>query len=132
MKGLEQVMRNLNKEIKAIENRSLKGMILASIEIMNDTDKTPPKVPIDTGNLRASRFITASNGRVEGDSSYANLPDDTPFVVFGFGANYAAKVHESYGTGFKRPGSGAGFLESSVKRNKDNAVKIILDNAKIK
>ena len=120
LKGLDQVLRNLNKEIKAIEGRSLKGMLLAVAEVRKDMETTPPLVPIDTGNLRGSWF-----------SEPLNLPTG-PAVIFGFSANYAAYVHELLGAHFQRPGAGPKFLQAPIRRTKERTLRIIAENARIK
>jgi hypothetical protein len=119
LKGLDNVLKNLNREIKAIEGRSLKGMGLAVMAIRNDMETTPPLVPIDTGNLRASWFAEP-----------LSLPTG-PAVIFGFSANYAAYVHELLGAHFQRPGAGPKFLQAHLRRTKERTLRIIADNARI-
>jgi len=155
--SLQEVMKKLNKEIKGIEGRSLKGMIEGVIEVRRDMEKTSPLIPVDTGNLRQSWFVTTSKGTTMQDKS----PDfkgknagkmasehstvktvvagrvqvksrKGPVVAFGFSANYALKVHEMYGTHFRRPDAGAGFFVSSIKRNKGKILNVIKENAKVK
>ena len=53
-------------------------------------------------------------------------------VALGFGAEYAAWVHENVGAKFQRPGAGAKFLEAALKREQNNIEKIIQATAKIK
>ena len=136
LKGMDIVLSNLNKEIKAIEGRTMKGLIQGAIIIHTDMEKTPPLIPIDTGNLRASWFTsTFREGRKFG-------------LTIGFGANYALFVHEmigpakpgwKYGPGkgkkrwyIPRADAGPKFFEASLKRNKDLVLKEIADNAAIK
>jgi hypothetical protein len=59
--GLELVLANLNKEIAKISGRTTGGLLRAVALVRVDMEKTPPKTPVDTGNLRAS-FITVPNG----------------------------------------------------------------------
>jgi len=155
LRGLNNVIRNLNTEIKNIENRSLKGLILFGILIMNDTENTSPKTPIDLGNLRASRFIIASDGKIntgknprfkgEGSgklSANHNLEIAAAKAVLtkrkmiavriGFSASYAIFVHEAVGIEFRRPGSGAKFLESSLKNKAKEGLSIIRSEARIR
>jgi hypothetical protein len=120
LKGLEEVVRNLNREIKAIEGRSLKGLIRAAIIVRRDMDATPPLVPIDTGNLRASWFVNPGH------------KGNNPFVTLGFSANYAVWVHELIGAKFQRPGAGAKFFQAALRRNKDKIIGVIAEEAKIK
>ena len=125
IKGLDIVLSNLNKEIKAIEGRSMQGLIRAAIILRADMDTTPPLIPIDTGNLRSSWFTT-------------NFRQGTMFgLTMGFSANYAVFVHEMVDKGSKvinwsRPDSGPKFFEASLKRNKERILQEIADNATIK
>ena len=120
IKGLNNVMKNLNNEIRAIEGRSTMGLLESAALIRNDMEKTPPLVPVDTGALRASWFATPLAGQ------------KFPIVLAGFKVNYAAYVHEMVGANFKRSGAGAKFLEAAVKRNSQEIVKIVQKNAKVR
>lgn len=121
IKGLDKVLSNLNKEIIKIKSGTIQGLVVAASQILTDADKTSPTIPVDTGNLRASRFITPMNAQ-----------SNNPYVLFGFSANYAACVHEMMGANFQRPGSGAKFLETSIKRNYDNVLIIVQKHAKVR
>lgn len=116
--GVDKVLRNLNREIKQIEGLTMKGLIQSAILIRRDMEQTSPKIPVDTGNLRASWFT---------DSHYQG---QNPVVRLGFSAYYAWKVHENVGANFKRPGAGAKFLEAALKRNKNQILKTIAREAK--
>jgi len=155
IKGLDQVLKNLDKEIQAIKGRTLKGLIRATIPIRQDMDKKSPTIPVDWGNLRASWFVTTSKGNVQrgksphfkGDTvakmsaqhdtvlsayqAFARMKD-FPFVVMGFSAYYATYVHEMLGASFQRPDSGPKFFEAAFKRNAKGTLKIIAENARIK
>lgn len=120
IKGVDKVLTNLNKEINKIKKRSMEGLIEAVIMLERDMDETPPTIPIDLGNLRASFFR---------DPRYIG---DRPIIVFGFNASYAWWVHENVGANFKRPGSGAKFLEAALKRNEKRILEIIRDTVKEK
>lgn len=48
---------NLNRELEKIKHRSNKGLILAAIAIRRDMEVTPPYIPVDYGNMKASWFI---------------------------------------------------------------------------
>lgn len=65
MKGFEQVMSNLNTQIKLIKGRTVQGMIVGSIIVRNDMEKTAPLTPVDLGNLRASWFAVTATKRAE-------------------------------------------------------------------
>ena len=120
LKGMDTVLRNLNRKIKKIENDSMKGLILVAKDIRRGMDKHDPKIPIDTGNLRASWFV---------DSKHTMWG---PSVTMGFTAEYAFKVHEMVGVKFQRPGSGAKFFEASIKREAPHALKTIKGAAVIR
>ena len=131
IKGFDKVEANLNKEIQKIKSRSAKGMLLSAALIRTDMDKTPPLIPIDLNNLRASWFVTKFK-MLKGIG-----------LIIGFSANYALLVHERmegapWGDGvvgdvnWKRPGSGPKFFEASFKRNAGKVLTIIQQNARIK
>ena len=126
--GLNEVLTNLNKEVKAIEGRTLGGLISGAVIVAYDVVNGPlPAVPVDTGNLQNSWFITASGGKgvqmgksakFKGDNS-AKLASDhsnvisaqtsavnskrRPTVAMGFTAFYAWYVHEMVDANFQRP-----------------------------
>jgi hypothetical protein len=126
IRGLERVVANLNKEIKGIEDRSLAGLLLAVAMVRRSMEDTPPLIPIEFGNLRASWFATPTS-----------MPAG-PAVICGFSANYAVYVHEmlASATGnpinWSRPGSGPKFFQSALRRNTDKILQIIKENAKVK
>ncbi len=157
LKGLDTVLRNLNKQIKKIEGRTLKGLIRGAIIIRRSMDKTPPKIPVDLGNLRASFFTVTSKGVLAHGSSpefggedasklssehqsviasVTNLTKATPglTVILGFSADYAIWVHEMIGGNidWNREGSGAKFFEAAIKRNAKAVFDIIVKEARIK
>ena len=154
--GMEKVLRNLNREIEKIQGRTLKGLIRSAILIRRDMEATPPLIPVDTGNLRAS-FYTITTKPVEGQVKAASFKKDeggklaqghaealqeaqselssfgkNPVVAIGFSAYYAFKVHEDKMAHFKRPGSGPKFLESAIKRNEKKILNIIKEEARIR
>ncbi len=122
---MEAVMTNLNAAILKIEAGSMKGLIESAIIIRRDMEKTPPLIPVDTGNLRASWFTSPI--KVTG----------MPGLLIGFNANYAIFVHEMVGDegkkiNWNRPGSGAKFFEAALKRNTKLILQIRQKNAYIK
>ena len=121
LQGLEAVIKNLNKEIKAIEGRSLAGLIRAAVVVHRSTEETPPITPLDLGNLRASWFT---------NPGYA--PNGNPFLTMGYSANYAVYVHELVGATFQRPGAGAKWFQAAFRRNKDRILEVIRQEAQIK
>ena len=151
--GFDKVMKNLNKEIRRIKGATMKGLIRGAIIIVRDMEKVHPKVPVDEGNLRASRFITSVYGKTQTQSKGDFVGEDSdrlaaehgsvisavntmqelykiPLVTIGFSAFYAWYVHENIDAEFKRPNSGAKFLEASFKRNKGAVLGVIFLEAK--
>ncbi len=128
LKGLDAVVANLNREIKAIEGRTQIGLGLAAMMVRQSMEDTPPLIPISPGggNLRATWF-----------NEPLNIPGIIA-IVCGFSANYAVYVHEmlASATGnainWSRPGSGPKFFQSALRRNKDKILEIIRENAKVK
>lgn len=119
LEGMKELMHNINKELESIKGRTAKGMILAAIHVRRDMDKTEPKIPVDTGKLRASWFAENVKG------------SHGPAVLMGFSANYAVWVHENMEATFNRQGSGPKFFQDSLLRNRNEIIKIIADNAQV-
>jgi hypothetical protein len=63
-KELNSLLTNLNKEISALANRSMNGLIKSAIMIRNETEKGDVVTPVDLGNLRASWFVVTANGKI--------------------------------------------------------------------
>jgi len=154
LKGLNTVLRNLNKQVKKIEGRTMKGMIRGAVIIRRGMDKTPPKIPVDLGNLRASYFtVTSKGGLTEGRETFkghdaGKMSSDhqsviagaktlaastgCPTVVLGFSADYAIYVHEMINAQFNREGAGAKFLQAHVKSNAKAVLNVIAEEARIR
>ena len=129
--GIDTILRNLNKEIKKIEGRTLGGLILAAQDPVRR--EAQQECPVVTGNLKASAYVVASNGKVpagktpefEGkDAAEAAIQHSKemgkqlgivkrrkePTVGIGFSALYAARVHEN-----PRAGKTGGISPSGQK-----------------
>lgn len=154
LEGLNKVLSNLNKEIKKIKGRSLKGLIRAQIIVRRDMEFTSPMIPWDTGNLTHSYFTVTSKGGIpEGKSpsfkgekadqmsadhstilkEYGAAVEGTePALVMGFSAYYATFVHENYGAHFQKDGAGAGFLKAALNNNKQKILETIAHEARIR
>ena len=120
IRGFEQVNTNLNAQIAKIKGKSMAGLIEGAIIIRRDMDRTPPLIPLLTGNLRGS---------------WGTLPyvEGKEFgLLIGFTANYAVPVHETLGKKFQRPGAGPKFFEASFFRNQHEVLKAIQRNARIR
>jgi hypothetical protein len=157
IKGFEEVMSNLNREIQGIKQRNMKGLIMSAALVRRDTETTPPLTPVDLGNLRASWFVVtpksvpvgkgtsmfrgpeASKMMTEHEETVieaqgmvmAESTAEKQFLIMGYSANYALYVHEMLGVTFQRPGAGPKWFEASVTRNSKKIVEIVRDNAQI-
>ena len=65
--GFEEMMENLQLEVKKIEGASIQGLIKAAAMIREDTERTPYITPLDLGNLRSSWFVTTAQGKMPND-----------------------------------------------------------------
>ena len=77
--GLDEVLRNLNKEVEALKKRTIGGMWEAGLEVQR---RSMELSPTDTGNLRASHYAIAYQS------------NSGPAVEIGATASYAPFVHE--------------------------------------
>ena len=143
--SLQTVMQNLNQEVQKIKGRTMPGLIQAAAHIRRDMDQTPPKILVDTGNLRQSWFTTRIHQKLR------------PILIMGFSANYAFYVHEMVDADFQTPrwryrpeaaargprggrriwvipreGAGAKFLEAALNRNHQEILRIIRREAQIR
>lgn len=139
LKGLDTVLRNLNKEIRAIEGRSEKGLGLAVMEIRKDIDNVPPLVPVGPDAAKVKELKERGIYREEGTGhlrgSWFSEPFPNPLgpaVLFGHMAKYAVYVHEMIGrVNWTRPNSGPKWLQAAIRRSKERTLRIIAENAKI-
>ena len=124
--GLDQLNRNLNKELERNKLQSLSGFTRVGGLINREVMTVSPTVPLDTGNLRGSWFVEFMTDMVTRNVG----------MRFGFSANYAFYVHErvegaAWGEGtvgrvnWNEPGSGPKFLEAAIKRNTEKIMQIM-------
>lgn len=155
--GMTDVLKRLNQYQTEIVGGTLKGLIRASLVVRRAMDKQEPKIPVDEGNLRASFFIVASDGKRprgtspnfkgENSSEMASTHEQVitevsayvqnsrkPVVAFGFTASYAFFVHEKVDSDIEwtRPGSGAKYLEAALIMNEKAMMQVIKESASIK
>ena len=110
-----EVLKNLNKEIRAIEGRTENGMLLAAYLFLRTSRA---RTPVDTGNLKGGHYIvTAKTLR-----GYV--------AELGVMADYAVPVHENMEA--KHPTGQAKFMESAIEDNTEKALNIIRQRARIK
>ena len=131
--GLRGTSDNIAKLKNRVDIAALRGLVLGVKQVRRDMDDVPPKIPVDTNNLRLSFFIVTSTARIERGTapkfndknqdqsavtiSHAQAVTEAvvkaqeksnrgPVVALGFGAYYALYVHEKTGTFFGLPTSG--------------------------
>jgi hypothetical protein len=63
LEGIDQVLFNLNKEIKKIKGRTNEGLTLAALHVKGLAQE---ETPIDHGNLRASAYVISPEGKSAG------------------------------------------------------------------
>lgn len=159
LKGLNDVVGNLNKAIKQIEGVTLKGLLRGAIVVRRAMDKTSPLIPVDTGNMRNSFFIVTYAGDISQGASpnFVNRPgmeqlaakmtaDHSAIlatekgaisgrkvtITLGFSAYYTAYVHEMVGANFQRPGAGAKFFQAAFNSTGPEVLALIKKEAQLK
>lgn len=126
--SVNALVKRLNSALKAYPHYTMRGLINAARLIKRDCELTPPLTPLDTGNLRASFFITSWMLSVGGW--------DKPIVALGYttAADYAPYVHERTDpkVQWSRPGSGPKWFEEALRRNMDNVLDKIWQSSGLK
>jgi len=129
VKGLDTVIKNLNKEINGLRQRTYSGLLAGGAFLEGAAKK---KTPLVTGNLRASGY-------------HRGLQKNPPAVEIGFSAAYAVFVHENLEQKLKgkpRPKSAGGgtywdkgepkFLENALLENQRKIFDIVKSHAEVK
>lgn len=150
MKGLDKVLRNLNKEIGKIQKLTKRGLYESALVIKGDSLEL---TPIQFGNLRNSCFIyvtdrgaSPASARFEGDDSAIMASDHSASIsemksvtdepkgqysaVVAYSAYYAFYVHEMPPTNNFNDGENH-FLLKSIEKNRSRILKILKEEAKI-
>lgn len=121
LKGLDKVVKNLNDEIRKLKKRSNKGLLAAGLIVQRAAQE---KVPVEYGNLRGSAYTQPS-------------PTKEGVVQVGFGAAYAAAVHENIEQKWKGeprksglgvywgPSGEPKFLEKALAENHDTIIRVL-------
>ena len=128
IKGLDKVLKNLNKHIRGIEDRSVEGLLAAGLILQRDSQE---HVPVEHGFLRASAYTRKS-------------PLSKRVVEVGFSSKYAIYVHENLeeklrgkprqsGLGhYWGPKGESQFLLKSIGRKEKEMLKTIQQMARVK
>lgn len=131
--GMDEVLKNLNREIQKIEGRTQAGVQEAALLVMRES---AIQCPVETGNLLGSAYtrkvVSVSGPAVE--------------LGYGDGAAYAPYVHEMVGANFTgprpsaksearrkggKPTAKAKFLEDPLKENTGRILQTIRRRAQI-
>ncbi len=147
--GLDEIIKNLNREVKKIEGNVQKGLTLAGLVVKGESMKN---TPVDVGNLRASHYLVSGDGT---RNEEANLRPDRsgnsrvadehsghvqealanarsknrPFVEIGLTAFYAEFVHEDLEA--RHTTGGAKYLERAFHENKKRFLDTVRRMAKV-
>ncbi len=151
VKGVDKALKNLSKKIGELKDSSVEGLEEGSEKIMENASGI---TPYDTGNLRNSRFIVSSAGKITMGNSpifrdapgrdsvkmtakhsevvtytLAKAQEQTkPTVIFGYTAHYASITHEgiSHGTvmTFKPPGE-SHYFEKAINQSEDDVMRAL-------
>jgi len=119
IKGMEKVLKKLNKEINAIQGKTKEGVLAAVTFIEGESNEI---VPQKHGVLINSSFSGVSKrfkffGKIIGRVGYT--------------AKYAPFVHEMpERNNFTKPGTGPQFLLKAATKNAQTILKIIRNRAK--
>lgn len=113
--GIDEVLKNLNNEIKSIVGDIQKGLTLAAMRIKADSMRD---TPVDLGNLKNSAYVISGDGSSDTSKGKFDTSSDSgekvagehegkvgeaksrvkekkiPLVEIGYTAFYAEKVHE--------------------------------------
>ena len=116
--GTYEVRRNLKRALGRKTTASMVGLLHVAAYIRLSMDTTPPLIPINTGELRASWYATP------------DFIDGKPVVHIGFRALHAIFAHEMDWQEGTRPGSGPKFLQSALNRSRKKMRAIIAQYAR--
>lgn len=64
VRGFKKTERNLNMALKNMKVNTVRGLTEVGEVIHRDADLTPPTIPVEYGNLRQSRFVVNSRGKI--------------------------------------------------------------------
>lgn len=120
MKGLDKVLRNLEKEKEDMNNKSYIAVRKAAEFVLDKAIPLTPMSPLGSktsGNLRRSgkTKVVNRNGEKVG------------IITFGGGeVSYALRIHEAPSNwNWSEPGTGPKYLERPLRENVDKVKKII-------
>lgn len=145
VKGISTVQKMLKHQVPFYGSITMyRGLVEAADIILADAKSKAPK---DTGTLRGSGFVVAwrkgfspfvrrkgqakgrrihEQGNIELEQNVAKATlvsrSKPPSVILGFGASYAAYVHEGYPPNANWKNGGPKFLEKAMTSNKSKVM----------
>lgn len=127
LKGLNNVIENLQEEIDKLKVQSVEGLKDALLYVATESQN---KAPVDTGDLRGSVLVEMDNtviakGNENGGLSITgNAPENSTKGSVSYNTPYAADQHEH--TEYNHPlGGQAKYLESVLTGEKDRILQLI-------
>jgi len=98
---LQNIVRNLNKEIMKIDGKTQAGLIRAVAEIHKETETGSVKTPFDLGNLSHSWFYVTASARIIAGGSTHKLTSEHTGKFVGKNAGRLAAEHAAMKTEMK-------------------------------
>ena len=127
LKGLNDVIENLQEEIDKMKAQSVEGLKDALLYVADESQK---RAPVDTGDLRGSVLVEMDNtviakGNENGGLSITgDAPENSTKGSVSYNTPYAANQHEH--TEYAHPlGGQAKYLESVLTGEKDRILQLI-------
>lgn len=114
--GTARVLRNFNREVRAIKMRGAAGMVKAALIVKR---RSMQLTPVDTGNLKGSAYTAISASLIK-----------NPVAEIGYTASYALYVHEM--DKVHKPPTQWKFLETALKEKEREALEAIKSDAHIR
>jgi hypothetical protein len=133
LEGLDNVLREIDAQIKDIDGATLDGLLDAGLQVQRSAQQRL-RPSVVTGNLRASaytrksgQFVRLDPSAIEPEKNVSDPSGDIEGVEVGFTAKYAIFAHENL-EGNRAPK----FLENAVSENRDGILEIIRKRAERK
>lgn len=115
LKGLDEVLKNLNKEIRDIEGRTAEGLLAAAVFVQGESQEDTPH----------RKGILVKN-------AFSDVDRQNLVARVGYTSKYAPYVHEMPASfNYTKPGTGPKFLEKAVKNNISKIISIIQKRVKV-
>lgn len=111
----QDIIKNLNKEIKRIRGATKEGLLLSAHLIKGES---MARTPVDTGNLKGGHYVATG---MDGNRIVAEI---------GMMAEYAIYVHENL-VNFHPVGE-AKFLANAVRAKATEVIKILQRTARVR